>query len=116
MRRVDASLVVDDIPGAIESLGKLATSLGGWVIDSSRDSGNFGFVSFRVPADRLDEAMASVRDLAVTVEAENGSSRDVTDQYIDLRARLNNQMATERALLDLLGRAEDRQGGPGRSA
>ncbi len=106
VRRVDASLVVEDISGAIESLGGLASSLGGWVIDSSRDSGNFGFVSFRVPADRLDEAMASVRDLAVSVEAENGSSRDVTDQYVDLKARLNNQLATERALLDLLGRAE----------
>lgn len=106
VRRVDASIVVDDIPGSIDSLGMLASSLGGWVIDSSRDSGNFGFVSFRVPADRLDEAMASVRDLAVTVEAENGSSRDVTDQYVDLRARLNNQLATERALLELLGRAE----------
>ena len=106
VRRVDASLVVDDIPDAIEFLGSLASSLGGWVIDSSRDSGNFGFVSFRVPADLLDEAMASVRDLAVVVEAENGSSRDVTDQYVDLTARLNNQLATEQALLDLLGRAE----------
>ena len=106
VRRVDASLVVDDISDTIESLGRLASSLGGWVIDSSRDSGNFGFVSFRVPADSLDEAMASVRDLAVTVEAENGSSRDVTDQYVDLTARLNNQVATEQALLDLLGRAE----------
>ena len=106
VRSVDASLVVDDISDAIESLGSLASSLGGWVIDSSRDSGNFGSISFRVPVDSLDEAMARVRGLAVTIEAENSSSRDVTDQYVDLTARLRNQLATEQALLALLGRAE----------
>ena len=44
--------------------------------------------------------------MAVEVKAEVSDSRDVTDEYFDLRARLDNQEATEEALLKLLGRAE----------
>ncbi len=106
IRTVDASLVVTDIPVAITDIGAIADSLGGWVLNSSRGSQNFAFVSFRVPADQLDAAMALVRDLADEVESENTSSRDVTDQYVDLTARLRNQQATETALLGLLDRAE----------
>jgi hypothetical protein len=106
IRTVDASLVVVDIPVAIADIGVIADSLGGWVVNSSRGSQNFAFVSFRVPADQLDAAMALVRDLADEVESENTSSRDVTDQYVDLTARLRNQQATETALLGLLDRAE----------
>ncbi len=106
VRTVDASLVVSDVPAAVASIEDLAVSMDGWVVSASRGSENFGFVSFRVPAQLLDEAMARVRDLAVTVESENAQSRDVTDEYVDLTARLRNQVATEGALLELLDRAE----------
>ena len=106
VRSVEASVVVADISEAIEELGNLATSLAGWVIDSRRESDNFGFISFRVPAELLDKVMARVRDMVVEVETESGKSRDVTDEYVDLKARLSNQLATEKALLGLLDRAE----------
>ncbi len=106
VRTVDASLVVVDIPAAIAAIGAVADSLGGWVVNANRSSENFAFVSFRVPADQLDAALARVRDLADEVESENISSRDVTDQYVDLTARLRNQQATEAALLGLLDRTE----------
>ena len=106
VRTVDASLIVSDVGDAVTALEGLAASLGGWVISASRGSGNFGFVSMRVPADSLDAAMERVRDLAETVESESAQSRDVTDEYVDLGARLRNQLATEEALLELLERAE----------
>ena len=106
VRTVDTALVVTDIPAAIDTIEEIADSFGGWVINSSRGSHNFAFVSFRVPADQLDVAMDLVRDLAEEVESENTSSRDVTDQYVDLTARLRNQQATESALLGLMDRAE----------
>ena len=40
-------------------------------------------------------------EMAVEVKAEVSDSRDVTDEYFDLRARLDNQKATEEALLKL---------------
>ena len=44
--------------------------------------------------------------MAVEVKEEMSNSQDVTDEYVDLRARLDSQEATEEALFRLLERAE----------
>ncbi len=105
IREVDMALVVDEIQGAIDEIAELAESAGGWVVDSGRWSLHSGSISMRVPADVLDDTVAELRLLANKVDAENTSSRDVTDEYVDLGARLTNQQATQKALLSLLERA-----------
>jgi len=45
--------------------------------------------------------------LAVRVTSESTSSRDVTEEYIDLESRLKNAEATEKQYLALLEKAED---------
>jgi len=62
-------------------------------------------ISIKVPADQLDLAMDAVRDLG-HVKTENLNAYDVTDQLIDLEARLNNSRATEKRLLEILSMAE----------
>ena len=84
----------------------MVRGLGGWVVSTNRFEKHRGFISFRVPVEALDKATARLREMAVEVKAEVSDSRDVTDEYFDLRARLDNQKATEEALLKLLGRAE----------
>jgi uncharacterized protein DUF4349 len=49
----------------------------------------------RVPADRLDQAMAEIKGAATRVEQENVEAKDVTREYIDLDARLRNTQAEE---------------------
>ena len=55
----------------------------------------------RVPGDRLPDTLARLRRLGQVVEDTQGS-QDVTDQIIDLDARLASARATERRLADLL--------------
>ena len=105
IREVDMSLVVDEIQGAVDEIAELAENAGGWVVDSGRWSLHSGSISIRVPADMLDDTIEELRDLAIKVQAENTTSRDVTDEYVDLGARLTNQQATQKALLSLLERA-----------
>ena len=105
IREVDMSLVVDEIQGTVDEIAELAENAGGWVVDSGRWSLHSGSISIRVPADVLDDTVAELRLLANKVDAENTSSRDVTDEYVDLGARLTNQQATQKALLSLLERA-----------
>ena len=105
IREVDMALVVDEIQGAIDDIAELAENAGGWVVDSGRWSLHSGSISIRVPADVLDDTVAELRLLANKVDAENTSSRDVTDEYVDLGARLTNQQATQKALLSLLEQA-----------
>ena len=107
IREVDMSLVVNDIQKAIDDIAEMAADANGWVVDSGRRSLHSGRISIRVPSDVLDDTIAGLRTLANRVEAEDTTSRDVTDEYVDLGARLTNQQATHEALLKLLERAEE---------
>ena len=106
VRTVDMRNVVADVAAAVDGVAELAVELGGWMVSTDRSEKHIGFISVRVPADRLDEAVLRLRDMAVEVESEVSSSRDVTDEYFDTKARLENLQATEQALLKLLERAE----------
>ncbi len=106
VRTVDMDLVVDDVPVALDGIADLAEEMGGWLVTSDRSQKHSGFISVRVPADQLDNAVLRLRESAVEVESEVSTSRDVTDEYVDLTARLKNLNATEQALITLLERAE----------
>ena len=106
VRTVDMGIVVGDVGESIDVIGGVAEEMGGWLVSSSHADERFGFVSVRVPAERLDEAIQRLRAMAQDVESEITSSRDVTDEYYDIQARLTNLEATEGALIKLLDRAE----------
>ena len=102
---VDMTLEIVDVATSVDEVGAMAREMGGWIVSTSRAERHVGFISVRVPAERLDEAVARLRGMAVDVQAENASSRDVTDEYVDLTSRLGNLEATETALLRLFDRA-----------
>ena len=95
VRTVDMGIVVGDVGESIDAIGGVAEEMGGWLVSSSHADERFGFVSVRVPAERLDEAIQRLRAMAQDVESEITSSRDVTDEYYDIQARLTNLEATE---------------------
>ena len=106
VRTVDIGLVVSDVAAAIDAISDISVRLGGWVVSSDRSEKHRGFTSIRVPAERLDNAVLQLRQLASEVESEISTSKDVTDEYVDTTARLKNLEATEQALINLLERAE----------
>ena len=106
VRTADMALVVDDVSRTIDDVSGLAERMGGWVVSSDRSSRHSGFVSVRVPAESLEETIDDLRELAVEVQSEVTTSKDVTDEYVDTTARLTNQQATQAALIRLLERAE----------
>jgi len=55
----------------------------------------------RIPSDRLDSSLANLRKLG-QVKQESQNSTDISGQYVDLVARLNNSRNTEQRLLTLL--------------
>ena len=65
-----------------------------------------GRITIRVPAERFDEAFDRLRQLAVDVPYESTDSRDVTEEYTDLKAQLHNLEATEAQYLALLEKAD----------
>ena len=103
VRTVDMALTVGDLAGALQEVQALAEGMNGWVVQSSRQEDHRAFISVRVPAERVDEAMGRLRELARKVDSEVSSSRDVTDEYVDHQSRLRNLRASEEQLLELLG-------------
>ena len=106
VRTLEIGLTVDDVPNALDTIVALAQELGGWVVASDRSQKHRGSISVRVPAEKLDGATLSLRDMAVEVEFEVSSSKDVTDEYVDITARLKNFEATEQVLFKLMERAQ----------
>jgi hypothetical protein len=71
------------------------------------DNAVAGDVSFRVPAERFNEALDQLRGLAVEVDRESISGQDVTEEYVDLQARLGSLRAAEERLLEIMANAQN---------
>ena len=110
VRNGDMSLVVEDITQAVEDITQMSLAFGGYVVSSyiyGEEEEMRGWISFRVPDEKFETALEQLRDMAVRVESESTSSQDVTEEYIDLQARLGNAEATEQQYLALLDKAEE---------
>lgn len=106
----DISLTVEDAKESMEAVQTVARSLGGYTTGSESwlsDDQLHARITIRVPAEKFEEAMAQLRDLALKVNRESASSEDVTDQYVDLESRLRHLEAKEAQLLEFLDEAED---------
>ena len=110
MRNGDISLVVKDVIKSRDEIAQIAIRLGGYVVSSyisGEEQDRRGSISIRVPDEMFEQALAGLRGLAVRVTSESTNSQDVTEEYIDLEARLNNAEATESQYLALLDKATD---------
>ena len=98
-----------DIPGAAAAVRALAGELGGFVDSSAitgKDELERGRVTIRVPVGRFEEALSRLRVMGEQVLTESSTSQDVTEEFVDLQARLVNQKSTEAQYLLFMERAE----------
>ena len=110
VRNGDMSLIVNDVVDTRDEIAQLAERQGGYVVSSwisGEEAEMRGSISIRVTDDKFEQTMAELRNLAIRVDSESTSSRDVTEEYIDLEARLKNAEATENQYLALMDKAVD---------
>lgn len=108
-------LRVEDPKAAMDEVWQLAQEVGGYVVSSTVQEhslpdgtrGTEAKVSIRVPAERLQEVLDRLADMALDVLRESLTSQDVTEEYVDLNARLRNLKATEEELLNFLKEAQN---------
>jgi len=92
------SLVVKDVRDTAEKVSGKAKEAGGYLISSSLsqpEEAPYANLFLRVPADKLNEVLAFYRNLAIKVSSENLFGHDVTDEYVDLEARLATHQKTK---------------------
>ena len=103
-------LRVADLNAALAQASARITGLGGYASASQRqgdDENATASVTYRIPAERWDDALAALRALADKVLAESTQTADVTGQVLDLGARIANLQASEQALRAIMARATE---------
>lgn len=111
---------VEDVPAAVDEIKLAVKRFGAQVSDYSVSSGAVGmpidaraefadpttaFVTIRVPSDKLEALQAKVADVGDVI-TESSNASDVTQQYVDMAARLKNLKAEEARLRDFLTKTE----------
>ncbi|MBI4336650.1 MAG: DUF4349 domain-containing protein [Chloroflexi bacterium] len=99
------TLAVADMGQAMGQVAQVAQQLGGFVVASSRQGDESASVTVRVPSERFEEAKEALRAIGARVVSESAQSQDVTEEYVDLEARLRNWGAAEEQYLELITRA-----------
>ncbi len=113
IRTVSMSVIVENTDVMLVEIQNLVKANGGYVAGSNRWlSGEqaYASVTLRVPADKLEAVLGVLRDSSITVENESSSGDDVTEEYVDISARLRNLEATEEELLALLTEVRKNRG------
>jgi hypothetical protein len=108
------TLVVDDVDAKVAQITGLAGEFGGWVVNAQVSRARDGnenrvasaSITIRVDADRLDEALALIKNGANEVESESVIGQDVTQDYVDLTSQVANLEAAERQLQEIMSHAE----------
>ena len=104
------SILVETAETATKNIQAIAESASGYVSDSNlhevTPGVKAGSITIRVPADKFDQTISRIKELALKVENENINANDVTDQFIDIEARLKNLKAEETQYLSILKKAQ----------
>lgn len=104
---------VENFTTTSEAIAATARERGGYVSDSNRElhrdgdeSWYTGYVVVRVPSDQYRSMQETVSDQG-TVRSEETSTEDVTDQLVDLEARLDNLRSRRDRLRTFYEQASD---------
>jgi PBP1b-binding outer membrane lipoprotein LpoB len=106
----EMTLVVADTDRALDQATGIAVNSGGYVISSKTwNSGDrkSATLTMGVPSDQFEAVQRQLRALAVEVLSDTSSGQDVSDEFVDLQARLTNLEATAARIRELLKDAKD---------
>jgi hypothetical protein len=116
IRNATLTLEVEQPSHAMQRVASIAEARGGFVVTSdsrqqTAEKGSKAYeiitVELRVPAAQFDAALADIRAAGGSVTAQKITGKDVTEEYIDLEARLRTQRALEAQLLEIMKGAHE---------
>jgi hypothetical protein len=114
IRNADITIEVDSTSEAQHRVTSIAEARGGFVVtseakqrqsvDPAQRTTDFKLV-VRVPADQFGVALDEIKKLATNVPEEKATGQDVTEEFIDLEARIKTQKALEAQFLGIMRQA-----------
>jgi hypothetical protein len=110
IRNAELTVEVDNPKNAEQAATAIAEKLGGFTVSSElhqygeaeeRSTLTIELV-LRVPAEQFQQVLTQLRALSVRVSSEKITGQDVTEEFIDLEARIRTEKALEAQYLDIL--------------
>ena len=105
VRTAGLSLTTKEFDKARAGMEEILKRHGGYMgqlnVSAPSESGRSLTATLRVPSDQLDATLAELKKLG-RVEGESQNGEEVTQQYVDLQARIVNARNTEAQLTDIL--------------
>lgn len=109
IRNADLQLEADKPEDAQTKISQIAESKGGFVVETQSSASDVKAnvrdtvtMTVRVPAAKFDESLNEIRATASRVIVENVKGEDVTEEFIDIEARLKTQKALETQFLEIM--------------
>lgn len=103
----EMTVEVEGLSDALQRTRDIAKAAGGYVADlnvtEDSEGRRNGSVTVRVPAEKFDEVFKSLQAIGLPLSFSE-SAQDVTEEWVDLEARISNKKEEEAALLALLKR------------
>lgn len=114
IRNAALTVETDDPAAAQRKVSSVAEQHGGYVVTSEssqhtrageRTTTQVVTVEVRVPAAQFDTVLGAIRGFGGRVANEKVTGLDVTEEYIDLEARIRTQRALEAQMMEIMKRA-----------
>jgi hypothetical protein len=101
---INLGLKVTDPDKALAEVDAIVSKSQGYVSNMNRNSEGHANIELRIPANVLGDAVNSLKALG-TVSNEQKTGQDVTEEYVDVEARIKTLRVEEERLLELLKKA-----------
>jgi hypothetical protein len=113
IRTGNISMAVEDTRATLSTIEGMVEGMaaeGAFVVSADEYGGTEGSqpyitISIRIPASRFATTMDRLAELAVNVTSRSESAQDVTEEYVDLEARLESLEAARQRLLEIMQNA-----------
>ena len=110
-KNANLSIEVKDIEKSLDKAKQIISTFNGEIISTSSGGMDFGQpyanIRLRVPSEKLNDAVEALKKISSKILSENIYTNDVTEEFIDIEAKLNIMKSTEKRFNDLLNEAKN---------
>lgn len=105
------NIEVDDYNEVRTKIEQLVHQMNGYIVHSEvhdvNDHEKRGTVKVRIPQESFQSFLETVESLSVKINSSNVTGQDVTEEYVDLEARLKSKLVVEARLLEFMKEANE---------
>ncbi|WP_010281032.1 DUF4349 domain-containing protein [Bacillus timonensis] len=107
----ELNLEVKDFKKAQTTIESLVNQMAGYIVNAqiydSEEGQMGGSITVRIPQDKFQTFLEKAEDISVKLHNRTVSGQDVTEEYVDLEARIKSKRAVEDRLLAFMKEAKE---------